>query len=103
MSSDPPLGKVKTRTLDEVAEQRGVKTKDLYGNYEQFEYSPKKAWCCWCIGFIGLCGCHRCYLNMPVSGTIYALTLGVFGFGQIFDACSMDDLLDEANGECHVE
>jgi TM2 domain-containing membrane protein YozV len=37
---------------------------------------------CWLVGFTGS---HRFYFGKPISGTIWALTLGLLGVGWVID------------------
>ena len=47
----------------------------------------------WIFGFIGL---HRFYYGKPISGAIYAVTLGLFFIGWIIDLFLIPDMADEA-------
>ena len=47
----------------------------------------------WIFGFIGL---HRFYFGKPVSGAIWALTLGLLFIGWIIDLFLIPDMADEA-------
>eukprot|EP01095_Lingulamoeba_sp_RSL-Kostka_P009770 TRINITY_DN338_c0_g1_i1.p1 TRINITY_DN338_c0_g1~~TRINITY_DN338_c0_g1_i1.p1 ORF type:complete len:112 (-),score=15.41 TRINITY_DN338_c0_g1_i1:36-371(-) len=60
---------------------------------------PCTAKYCCLLGFCLCCGCHRCYLEMYVTGTCYFCTLGCLGFGQLYDCCitGMDTLTMRAN------
>lgn len=53
------------------------------------------------IGYIlwifGFTGSHRFYYGRPVSGTIYFLTLGLFGIGWLVDLFLIPRMDDEAN------
>jgi TM2 domain-containing membrane protein YozV len=53
------------------------------------------------IGYIlwifGFTGSHRFYYGKPVSGTIYFLTLGLFGIGWLVDLFLIPRMDDEAN------
>lgn len=47
----------------------------------------------WIFGFIGL---HRFYYGKPISGAIWALTLGLFFVGWIVDLFLIPDMADVA-------
>lgn len=48
----------------------------------------------WIFGFIGL---HRFYYGKPVTGAIWALTLGLLLIGWIVDLFLVPDMNEEAN------
>ncbi len=48
--------------------------------------------------FLGLFGIHRMYLGKWVTGIIYLLTLGLFGFGYIYDLWTLNDQITLING-----
>ena len=39
----------------------------------------------WLLGGVGLCGLHRLATGRWKSGTLYLLTFGLFGAGQLVD------------------
>lgn len=47
----------------------------------------------WIFGFLGA---HRFYFGKPISGTLYLLTLGLFGIGWILDLFLMPRLERQA-------
>ena len=51
----------------------------------------------WLLCFVAICGAHRFYYNKPVSGVIYLLTFGIFGFGQLYDLLVMPELARTAH------
>ena len=53
-------------------------------------------WLGWLFGFAGL---HRIYLGKPVSGIIWFLTWGLFGFGQVIDLIRLRGMVEEKNLE----
>ena len=50
----------------------------------------------WIFGFLGA---HRFYFGKPISGTLYLLTLGLFGIGVAYDFWTLNDQISEANAE----
>ncbi|QPN66092.1 NINE protein [Synechococcus sp. CBW1006] len=51
----------------------------------------------WALGLIGVCGLQRFYTRRPVSGTLWLLTLGCCGIGQLVDLFLMPELVRTAN------
>lgn len=51
----------------------------------------------WALGLVGLCGLQRFYTRRPVSGTLWLLTLGCCGIGQLVDLFLMPSLVHGAN------
>lgn len=51
------------------------------------------------LTFLGLFGVHRMYMGKWVTGIVYLLTLGLFGVGYIFDLWTLNDQINERNGE----
>ncbi len=51
-------------------------------------------WSLWLFGFAGI---HRFYLGKPISGSIWLLTWGLFGVGQIFDLLLIPQMVEEQN------
>lgn len=47
--------------------------------------------------FLGLFGVHRIYLGKLITGVIYLLTGGLFGFGVIYDWLTLNDQIAEEN------
>ncbi|MFN5540623.1 MAG: TM2 domain-containing protein [Candidatus Melainabacteria bacterium] len=52
---------------------------------------------------IFLAGTYRYYLRKPVSGTVYLLTLGLFGIGTLWDLFTIWKEVDIANDELAQE
>jgi TM2 domain-containing membrane protein YozV len=51
----------------------------------------------WCLSLVGLCGLQRFYNRKPLSGTLWLLTFGVCGIGQLIDLFLIPDLVQQAN------
>jgi len=47
--------------------------------------------------FFGPAGLHRFYLGKPMTGILYLLTWGLFGFGTLYDLVRMPALVREQN------
>lgn len=48
-------------------------------------------------GCVGVCGLHRFYLNSPLLGLIYLLSLGLLGMGQLLDVFFIPSLVESCN------
>ena len=51
----------------------------------------------WVCGLVGLCGMHRFYARKPVSGTLWLLTFGFCGIGQLIDGLLISSMIEQAN------
>lgn len=49
------------------------------------------------LTFLGLFGIHRMYMGKWISGILYLCTLGLFGFGYIYDFWTLNDQLTVIN------
>ncbi|HZG29472.1 MAG TPA: NINE protein [Ensifer sp.] len=56
-----------------------------------------KAFLLWAICIVGICGLHRFYVGRPITGIIWFLTLGLLGFGQLFDLFFLGSMVRQAN------
>ena len=50
------------------------------------------------LTFLGLFGIHRMYLGKWITGLIFLCTLGIFGFGYIYDFWTLNDQITLLNG-----
>jgi len=50
------------------------------------------------LTFLGAFGIHRFYLGKVITGLIYLLTGGLFGFGILFDLWTLNGQVSEING-----
>lgn len=71
--------------LDEQAEKRFT-----HGSYD---YTV--AWLL--LGFLGYFGIHRFYLGKWMTGLLYLVTAGLFGFGWLYDLCTLNEQVDDLN------
>ncbi len=50
------------------------------------------------LTFLGLFGVHRLYMGKWFTGILYLLTLGLFGFGYLYDYWTLNDQIAIRNG-----
>ena len=55
------------------------------------------AYLLWCASLLGVCGLQRFYNRKPLSGTLWLLTLGLCGIGQLLDLVLVPDMVRQAN------
>jgi TM2 domain-containing membrane protein YozV len=55
------------------------------------------AYLLWLACVFGICGLHRFYAGKMISGIIWLLTVGIFGFGQLVDLILIPGMIEEAN------
>jgi len=51
----------------------------------------------WGLGLLGVCGLQRFYNRKPYSGTLYLLSFGLCGVGQLVDLWLMPEMVERAN------
>gem|GEM_PF-207795 len=51
----------------------------------------------WCLSLVGVCGLQRFYNRKPLSGTLWLLTFGVCGLGQLADLLLIPEMVEQAN------
>ncbi|MFP4329383.1 MAG: TM2 domain-containing protein [Spirochaetaceae bacterium] len=61
--------------------------------------SVSTAYLFWLPSLVGVAGLHRFYLGKPLSGIVFLMTGGLFGFGTIYDAFTMSSQVREAEIE----
>jgi TM2 domain-containing membrane protein YozV len=63
--------------------------------YKAGKYDYNLAWIL--LTFTGVFGLHRMYLGKWVTGILYLLTVGLLGFGVLFDFWTLNEQVTEAN------
>ena len=52
----------------------------------------------WCLFlFLGLFGIHRIYMGKFITGVIFMFTGALFGLGYAYDACTLNEQVEEMN------
>lgn len=51
------------------------------------------------LTFVGVFGIHRIFMGKYLTGLIYFLTLGLLGFGILYDYWTLNEQLDAVNAE----
>jgi hypothetical protein len=51
----------------------------------------------WALGLVGVCGLQRFYNRKPLSGTLWLVSLGLCGIGQLVDLFLIPVLVEQAN------
>jgi TM2 domain-containing membrane protein YozV len=59
--------------------------------------SKGTAYLLWAIGGLGCQGLHHFYLDKPVKGIIWLLTLGIGGIGALIDLFTLGGQVDNVN------
>jgi len=49
------------------------------------------------LAFLGLLGAHRFYMGKILTGLLWLVTGGLFGFGWLYDLCTLNGQVDEIN------
>lgn len=55
------------------------------------------------LAFAGLFGIHRMYMGKWLTGLLYLCTIGLFGFGYIYDLWTLNDQISLINGTKTLE
>ncbi|MDZ4290130.1 MAG: TM2 domain-containing protein [Prosthecobacter sp.] len=63
--------------------------------FEQGRLDYSVAWLL--LTFLGIFGVHRMYMGKWLTGLLYLLTGGLFLIGVIYDFCTLNDQISEAN------
>jgi TM2 domain-containing membrane protein YozV len=81
-SSGPPAAPAPARAgLATTAERRSVALSYLL----------------WCTCLLGVCGLQRFYNRKPLSGTLWLLSFGLCGIGQLIDLLLIPEMVRQAN------
>ena len=66
-------------------------------NYPEGARSYNVAWIL--LTFLGFFGIHRFYIGKWVTGVVYLLTMGLLGVGVLYDFCTLNGQVREANAQ----
>ncbi len=61
------------------------------------KFDHNVAWLLHSCFLLGLLGLHRFYLHKWLTGILWLVTGGLFGIGFIYDWCTLNDQVNEAN------
>lgn len=64
-------------------------------NYPEGARSYNVAWIL--LTFLGFFGIHRFYIGKWITGILYLLTMGLLGAGVLYDFCTLNGQVREAN------
>ena len=65
--------------------------------YTPGPYDYNVAWVLNAIPFLGVFGIHRFYLGKWPTGVLWLVTAGLFGFGWVWDLCTLNEQVDSRN------
>ena len=65
--------------------------------YATGPYDYNVAWVLNAIPFLGFFGVHRFYLGKWPTGVLWLVTAGLFGFGWVWDLCTLNEQVDSRN------
>jgi len=70
--------------------------KDAERRYVEGSHDYDVAWLL--LVFLGIFGVHRFYLGKVLTGIVWLLSGGLFGFGLLYDFWTLNEQVSEANG-----
>ena len=66
----------------------------------RYTSGPKNYTVAWVLlTFLGIFGIHRFYLGKWLTGLLWLCTIGLFGFGLLYDLLTLNGQIDEVNRE----
>ncbi|MET0389866.1 MAG: TM2 domain-containing protein [Polyangiales bacterium] len=66
-------------------------------SYREGPFSYSVSWIL--LTFLGVFGAHRFYIGKWFSGALWLLTLGLFGFGYLYDYWTLNEQVSTANAD----